>query len=316
MTESAIQSSPSGKTLGAPAPWVARGSIEEVPPWVASLVSSMAVEPDTQADGIQVTQYAGPHAGLRTVVIPGAIDLDDQSFMKCAQQGYVAILSGIDPSTIARIWNFIPGINDNAGVDRDRYMMFNAGRYRAFKDCIGESERFPVASGVGHAGGDLVIHLLHGASHVNGVGNPRQCPPHKYSDRYGELPPAFSRAGFALIGDAPWFLLSGTASVVGEDSSHLGDAVAQLAETIDNIKHVLDEAQASTTQQLCLGKATDWLVYSTFPGNDEGIRTALCETFDASPENIIVRRQPLCREELLVEIECASRVEDGEVVWS
>jgi len=279
-------------------------------------VDSSAGAESIQVDGIEVRSRSGAHAGLRTVVIPEARTLGDAAFTEAAKSAYMAILSGIDHATIARVWNFVPGINDLADVDRDRYMMFNAGRYGAFQECMLQSERHPVASGVGHAGSDLVIHLLYGGQDVLGVGNPRQCPPHRYSDRYGAVPPAFSRAGCATFGEESWFLLSGTASVVGEDSNHLGDARGQLAETIENIGCVVAEAEDAVGSPLELGSATDWLVYSTDSANNERIHAELCRRCDAAPERITIREQALCRAELVVEIECATRIDRGEVDWS
>ena len=63
-----------------------------------------------------------------------------------------------------RFWNYLPAIHQPMDVRRDRYMVFNAGRFKALSDWLerpGESAgRLPAASGVGHDGEDLVIHCL------------------------------------------------------------------------------------------------------------------------------------------------------------
>src|SRR5215211_4830680 len=56
-----------------------------------------------------------------------------------------------------RFWNFVPGIHADMGGGRDRYMVFNAGRYAAFEEWFGQSALFtrtvPTASAVGIGSG-------------------------------------------------------------------------------------------------------------------------------------------------------------------
>jgi hypothetical protein len=57
-----------------------------------------------------------------------------------------------------------------------------------------------------------------------------------YPRQYGPAAPSFSRA--ALTPD-PLLLISGTASIVGHASVHLGDVTAQLEETLANLANRL-----------------------------------------------------------------------------
>lgn len=289
-------------------PWIAQGLGTDLPNWVHEIVPGVDDVEFTSNGGMRRREVSGPLGSLRTVVIPGAVTLSAESLTQVTREAYEAILEGIDSESIARVWNFVPGINTLMEPSVDRYMIFNGGRFSAFKSILPEGALHPVASGVGHAGADLVLHLLVGKNDVLRVMNSRQRAPHKYSKRFGPLPPAFSRAALTRFGVDDWFLVSGTASVVGEDSHHIGDATGQLVETIDNLRYVCEEAQKFVPTSVDFDANTDWLVYTADMQLADEIRTSLCAAFQAAIEKITVRNQRLCRPELIVEIECATKL--------
>jgi chorismate lyase/3-hydroxybenzoate synthase len=215
------------------------------------------------------------------------------------------IAEQLDGRHPVRFWNHIPRINAPADNGRDRYMVFNAGRFDAFStwfDGIHSlPQRVPTASGVGHAGNDLVIHCLACDELGIPVDNPRQVPPCHYSPRYGPLPPCFTRATKI----ANLLLVGGTASVRGEDSIHLGNLAKQTHETFLNLATLVAAAQ---------GKKTDknWQEY-LLPYRDLRVYLPRLEHADFVTDRIRrafprLRRletlhADLCRPELLVEIE-------------
>ncbi len=83
----------------------------------------------------------------------------------------------------------MPGIHADMGGGRDRYMVFNAGRYAAFEEWFGQAALFtrtvPTASAVGIGSGALAIYALGGRDAGLPVENPRQVPAYRYSARYG-----------------------------------------------------------------------------------------------------------------------------------
>lgn len=235
------------------------------------------------------------------VVVPGAVHLDPEAFTAATHSAYETLLHDADPTKIARVWNFIPHINDQVAPGVDRYMAFNAGRFGVYEEVFEHRRLHPVASGVGHVGEDLVLHALHGAESIKRISNDRQTEPHAYSQRFGTLPPAFSRAATVTFGEQSWFLVSGTASVVGEASHHVDDACAQTDETIENLYTLLKDVP----EGVAYDGSTEWLAY--VPNEHVAVHVVeeLMRRCNATKENIIVRRQALCRPELLVEIECA-----------
>jgi hypothetical protein len=211
-----------------------------------------------------------------------------------------------------RLWNHIPAITARVDDRRDRYMVFNAGRYRAFANWYGGPGAFDrdvaTASGVGHDGGDLVVHCLSARSPGLAVENPRQITPHRYSERYGPLPPCFARA--TVLKDAGLILVGGTASIQGEDSVHRASLSGQLTETVTNLASVVGAAHARVGSSFhATNGAAGWLacyrelrVY--YPRAEHGafLERAVRDQFPAGCRVEMVRAD-LCRPELLVEIE-------------
>ncbi|MGD8376871.1 MAG: hypothetical protein PVF68_12070 [Acidobacteriota bacterium] len=142
-----------------------------------------------------------------------------------------------------RMWSFLPGIHGAPEPGIDRYMVFNAGRHDALAGWCGGPDEFervlPASTAVGVVGPDLRIYCLASREPGRPVENPRQRPAYRYTRRYGPLPPCFARATLARIGTTPCFLISGTASVLGEDSRHVGSLSRQLAETLANMEALL-----------------------------------------------------------------------------
>jgi chorismate lyase/3-hydroxybenzoate synthase len=194
-----------------------------------------------------------------------------------------------------RLWNHIPGIHEPMGDGLDRYMVFNAGRYEALSEWFGGDQAFDTriasASGVGHQGRDLVIHCLASDRPGRAVDNPRQTAPYRYSRKYGPLPPCFARATRIDAGGQPLVLVGGTASIVGEESVHLGDLARQTEETLTNLATLAP-----------LAGYRDVRVYYPEPERLDELRFLLEDAFPAA-DRVEWVRADLCRSELLVEIE-------------
>jgi chorismate lyase / 3-hydroxybenzoate synthase len=282
------------------------------PRWVVDLLAESGAGPVRDAGpGRQVT--AGEWFTLASVRVADAAALVPTDFERVTAEAYAYIASELRDKPArhpVRFWNYIPGIHRPAGEGLDRYMVFNAGRFKACSDWFGGPESFDrllaTASGVGHAGEDLVIHALASAVPGIAVENPRQVPPYKYSRRFGPRPPCFARATvMAPRGGRRMILVGGTASIVGEESVHLGDLPSQTRETLVNldalVRHAVDVAGCAAPLN-ALRTFTDLRVYHTRPADRaalEGLVSA------AVGDACLVHYIPadLCRAELMVEIE-------------
>jgi hypothetical protein len=191
---------------------------------------------------------------------------------------------------------------------RDRYMVFNAGRYEAFSNWYGGPAAFgrdvATASGVGHDGRDLVIHCLSAREPGVAVANPRQVAPHHYSTKYGPLPPCFARA--TVLASARRVLVGGTASIRGEDTHHLTSLPLQMSETLENLASVVEAAHGdgsiSRSRDEWLGLYREVRVYYPRSSERDALESAAREAFGPACR-VEMRRADLCRAELLVEIE-------------
>lgn len=281
-----------------------------VPDWTARLTGVAADSKQFIHGEVQVEVIAGSRFSLVTVRAVDAHRQDAAGFERITLEAYRAAafaLKKLSTPHALRFWNFIPHIRTAAPSGLDRYMVFNAGRFAALTEWFGgkrpSSAHVATASGVGHAGSDLVIHVLAGRTAGRQVENPRQIPSFDYSRRYGPVPPCFARATW--VDEGVKLLIGGTSSVCGEASVHPNDAAGQTRETLTNLSHLLAAAGvglANGPGDSCALR--DLRVYvvrmSDRPMIDASVREALGADAMAGIEFV---QADLCRPELLVEIE-------------
>jgi len=275
------------------------------PQWVDEALGANALQWD--AGRSVEARGSGPLLLLRTTV-SGARGMTAEQLRARVSDAYVAIgasVTSVNRQPI-RFWNFIPDPGEQMGGGLDRYMVFNAGRYDGYARWHGDASKvgpsLATASGVGTIRDDLVIHCL--ASDTPGVAveNPRQKPAWRYSVRYGPMPPCFSRATIAHVGERKLLLIGGTASITGEDSQHAGDVDAQLSETLSNLDALIGAALGGANGCDPLERLIDLRVYVARPDDAPAIREIL-EARCRRATRIDMAIARVCRPELLVEIE-------------
>ncbi len=149
---------------------------------------------------------------------------------------------------LLRVWNYLPQINGDGG-GLERYRQFNLGRQQAFVEA-GQAafEGAPAACALGIHQGALCIRFLAGRTAPLPIENPRQVSAYRYPPTYGPRAPTFSRAAIAEIGGGEVALfISGTASIVGHETVHVGEVLAQTQETLRNLDAVIAAANERTT---------------------------------------------------------------------
>jgi chorismate lyase/3-hydroxybenzoate synthase len=235
-----------------------------------------------------------------------------------ARQAYAALFDVMEAEGFAylvRCWNYFADINadqpDQRGV-LERYRLFNIGRQAAFEAAEHSAEvGAPAACALGTSDGPLTIYALAARSEPSCVENPRQVSAYRYPQRYGPKSPSFSRGSVLSDGNGGHVLfVSGTASILGHESVHLGDVVAQTEESLRNIATVVAQANLGLGAEVFSSRK---LCYKVFVRNVEdaavvadtlrrivgsGAGTESGETAD-----MVVLRADVCRAELLVEIE-------------
>ena len=277
--------------------------------------TARAAMPSVPAWAVELVGTAGDEFSLTSVRVADAVAMGAEELEARVAEAYGQIAARLRESAVGRpvrLWNYIPSINADMGGGRDRYMVFNAGRYRAFAAWFGGRAAFDrdvaTASGVGHGGRDLMVHCLAARTAGTAVENPRQVAPHRYSDRYGPLPPCFARA--TVLADRRMILVGGTASIRGEESVHTASLSKQLSETLTNLASVVEAAHATVGVEAAreldegawLGRYRELRVYYSHAEDAGAIERAVRRTF-AKGCRIEMVRAGLCRAELLVEIE-------------
>ena len=239
------------------------------PPWVGEVLGPLAHEGDeTEKDGVVVqTRHSrdvdGGELLFVRIELPGVARLPDDAFRSGVVRCYVSLAEVLQSRELQafRIWNYVPSMRRPSESGFSRYEVFNEGRTQGYVEWYGQSDDSGrvASSGVDHRGEDLVVHALASSRVAVPIENPRQRPAYRYSSRYGPVPPCFSRAA-RLDGGLPsmrWGalgLVAGTASIVGEDSRHVGDLDAQVRETCLNL--------AAVSSQIADGSSSRGLVQS------------------------------------------------------
>lgn len=202
---------------------------------------------------------------------------------------------------LLRIWNYVPRISELEN-GTERYQLFNSGRKQVYQELgYTVAEGAPAACALGTQSGGLQIAILAGNRASVAIENPRQVSSYNYPEQYGAQPPIFSRAAWLqqLSGENLLFI-SGTASIVGHQTLHPGDILAQTEEAVRNIQAVLDNANqkagatiwtlSGLTGRVYIRKAADYPLVSGYL-LAQGM-TEFCYV-----------QADICRSELLLEIE-------------
>jgi hypothetical protein len=245
-----------------------------------------------------------PYVWLRARVTNAARLRADDLSARVADR-YRAVLATLQSLVMhpIRFWNYVPGIVDPMDGGIDRYMAFNRGRHQAYADVTppgSETRASATASAVGIDGPDLVIDCLASTGGGSPVENPRQIASWRYSRRYGPRPPCFARGIRTTLDERPVLLLGGTASIVGEDSCHVGNVAAQIDELLTNMAVLI--AQTGVDQDDALSRLTEARIYVVDPADAELVEAAIAARA-GDRVRMQTARSRICRPELMVEVE-------------
>lgn len=197
---------------------------------------------------------------------------------------------------LLRVWNHFPAITQ-AIDELDRYQVFCRARAQALQ-ALPEG-LLPAASAVGSVGDALVIYFLAGKTAGVAQENPRQMSAYRYPPQYGPRSPAFARATWV----APAHLfISGTASILGHASAHVGDPVAQTQETLRNLAALLAACRDSVGTSLALADLSLVKVYVRSARDYARIHNEIAAALPPAVRVLYLEAE-ICRTDLLLEIE-------------
>ena len=231
---------------------------------------------------------------------------DFAAFEARTQEAYARLLTLTEAEGyphLLRVWNYFPGIGEHEGA-LDRYMVFCRGRHQALQaHYAGLTHRLPAASAVGTRHGGMVIYFLAGREPGRHRENPRQMSAYCYPPQYGPKSPSFARATLVRGTADDRLYISGTASIIGHESRHIGDPVAQLEETLANMRTLIDSTAIEETVPFeGFASLTHLKVYIRRSEDYPPIRARLTALLPATAQCLYLEAD-ICRPELLLEIE-------------
>jgi len=209
---------------------------------------------------------------------------------------------------LLRVWHYLPEIHlDEGGLER--YKGFCLARHEAFvRSGRNIAHDAPAASAVGRGPGCAVIAFLAGKQRALAIENPRQMSAYRYPEQYGPRGPTFARAAYAARGGFNQLYVSGTASIVGHESRHAGNAAGQAEETIRNLRTLF--AQARQRMSIIDWERVLFKIYLRPGVAQEDVLRHLGSAFEKDAIVLFLEAE-ICRPELLLEIEAIAWQRDA-----
>lgn len=308
--EAGVPAAPSGHELGGRSVGAGTGLFEH------DLLAPGGAVADVWSSGAAVNthRHGCVHYATDGRWLHGYAQIDDECFEgglhAAARQAYADLFEvlALNPSSphLLRLWNYIARINvDCDGLERYRH--FNAGRQQAFLDAQRSAfDGSPAACALGTAEGPLRVFFLAGQRAPLAIENPRQISAYRYPADYGARSPTFSRAALADVGGGRQALfISGTASIVGHTTLHIGDVRRQTEESLMNMAAVREVAASRAGTGFPASK----LIYTVYVRHRSDFATVR-DAFEqhvgadsAGAHDAVYLQADICRADLLVEIE-------------
>lgn len=238
-------------------------------------------------------------------------DQIDSSFDTVRQ---ILELEGMTFADIVRQWNYVPdilNIQHLDGKNLQHYQLFNEIRQKYYSTSEFK-DGYPAATGIGTRNGNfnLDFFALKNSESIQKIGlsNPKQHNAYEYnqnllvgdsSSGQTKKTPLFERAKILKSKKEILIFISGTASIIGEETIGIGDIKCQTEITINNILELISKIDDLKLEQITYLRA-----YIKNEQDFQPVKT-LCE---ARFPNISISylQADVCRENLLVEIEGAA----------
>lgn len=264
------------------------------------------------ADRIEVWRSSGPvvcgrHGRIRYAedgqVLFGhllATEVDETALADTVRDAYADILRFVRATAyphLCRCWNFLPAINRIDG-QLERYRALCIGRHNAMSDQPDFEAELPAASAIGTQAPGLLLSFIAGRIKPVQVENPRQVSAFRYPPKHGPRSPSFSRAAWMDWRGSPQLYLSGTASIVGHETTHADDPPGQIQETLRNIEATLANAPAGGSVR---DRDASLRVYIRHAEHYEAVRRAVGSRWPGA--SVTYLQGDICRSDLLLEIE-------------
>ncbi|MCF3651472.1 hypothetical protein [Synoicihabitans lomoniglobus] len=221
-------------------------------------------------------------------------------YEQTTQRVYTDLLAAAHGWNLARIWNYVPEINEAGPDGLEHYRAFSRGRSIAFEQHFGPdfASKVSSASAVGCPSDHLTVVFAATRAPTRHLENPLQVPAYHYPSTYGPRAPSFARATI-VDGERRMLFISGTAAVRGHQTIAPGDTMGQLDCTLENLAEITRAADHVATA----AQARHFKVYLRHPTDLHAVRTELTKRLLRSTDTVSYLHADICRDHLNVEIE-------------
>jgi enamine deaminase RidA (YjgF/YER057c/UK114 family) len=227
---------------------------------------------------------------------------------------------GLTFDNIVRQWNYVGEILSKEVINelpRQHYQMFNETRSSFYRDNRKRTD-FPAATGIGmlYLGVCIDCFAVSGNQHLKiiPISNPNQNESYKYGQSVlvgapdctlkQNQPPQFERALLLVLNNASRLIISGTASIIGQETIGIDDIEEQTKVTIQNIETLAKESTLKNQYPELKSLPTNYSyvrVYVKYKKDIDTVRGICQSYFGEVPITYVVA--DICRDNLLVEIE-------------
>jgi hypothetical protein len=226
-----------------------------------------------------------------------------------AHELYREIFKATKGLHLARIWNYIPAINEAGPSGSENYRTFCVGRSRAFEQQHGAAFKFlvPSASAVGCSSPDVAVVFAASETRPRHVENPAQVPAYDYPREYGPRAPSFSRATVVSAAHDTTVFISGTAAIRGHATIAPDGIAEQLDCTLENLREI--SCACGLGPQLDQGGSSSrhFNVYIRRAADQPLVAATLGARLFCPSDRVSYLHADICRKPLLVEIEATLR---------
>ena len=247
-----------------------------------------------------LTLFRAEHWLLGAATVPLITGLED-----AAHQLYGNIFQATRGRHLARIWNYVPAINEPGPGGMENYRFFCRGRSLAFEEHFGRgfNARLPAASAVGSKSAGLTVVFAACDTPPRHVENPLQTPAYAYPGEHGPRPPSFARATVVPGLDHATVFISGTAAIRGHVTVAPDSTRDQLACTLENLHELSRACGLRSDLDQGGGPRRHFKVYVRHAADQPLVAAMLEGRLLVKTDRVSYLQAEICRAPLLVEIE-------------
>lgn len=237
---------------------------------------------------------------LGAACIPLAGDLE-----AVAHRLYTDLFAATRGLHLARIWNYVPGINAPGADGLENYRLFSRARSLAFEHEYGAGfkQLLPAASAVGAQADALTIAFAATPAPVHHFENPQQVAAYDYPVEYGPRPPSFARATVVDGAARRTVFISGTAAIRGHVTVAPHRLLPQLECALDNLRRMSQTCGLGADLDRGGRSARHFKVYLRHAADQPAVADILDRELLTKSDHVTYLQADICRESLVVEIE-------------